>query len=332
MALESVEAGRLGLLDELRLELLVRHPEGHVHARAALLGRVAAVVPAAAVDRVVELLRLADVGLLDRLQAAQADQPLHRQADHVDGEDGGRVVQRLVLDVDPVLQHDRQERVRGVRGRPLHQVVADDHQGDPRRPEVLLDAGVHDAVLRHVERAAEHVRRGVGHHRGGAEVRQLVELDTVNGLVRRHVHVRGARRELELLLPGHADVVLRLVVEGHVDGADLLRLLHRLVRPRPGHDVVGRRAGVQQVHRHHRELGGRATGKEQDVVVVGDARQLADVRFTLGEDGLERLRPMADLEHRHADAGERQQVALRFLECGERQHGRAGREVVDAVH
>src|SRR5262245_41339039 len=40
---------------------------------------------------------------------------------------------------------------------------------------------------------------------------------------------------------------------------------------------------------------------------------------------------MADLQDRHADAGQRQQVALHLFENGQRQHGRARGEVVDAV-
>jgi hypothetical protein len=39
---------------------------------------------------------------------------------------------------------------------------------------------------------------------------------------------------------------------------------------------------------------------------------------------------MAHLEDRHADARHADQVALRLLEDGQREHGRAGREVEDA--
>src|SRR5450631_2277026 len=41
---------------------------------------------------------------------------------------------------------------------------------------------------------------------------------------------------------------------------------------------------------------------------------------------------MADLENRHADARECQEVALDLFEDGYRQHGRTGGEVVDAAH
>ena len=40
---------------------------------------------------------------------------------------------------------------------------------------------------------------------------------------------------------------------------------------------------------------------------------------------------MADLHHRHADARQRQQIALRFLEHRQRQHGGTGGKVVDAM-
>jgi hypothetical protein len=39
---------------------------------------------------------------------------------------------------------------------------------------------------------------------------------------------------------------------------------------------------------------------------------------------LERLRAVADLHHRHADAGQRNQIALRFLEDGHGQNGWTG--------
>ena len=51
----------------------------------------------------------------------------------------------------------------------------------------------------------------------------------------------------------------------------------------------------------------------------------------LREDVLERLRAVADLEDRHADAGQRHEIALRLLENGHGQDRGAGGKVVDAL-
>ena len=56
----------------------------------------------------------------------------------------------------------------------------------------------------------------------------------------------------------------------------------------------------------------------------------AHVRLAALDDLVERLRAMADLQDRHADARERQQIALRLLEHLDRQHRRTGGEIEDA--
>ena len=162
-------------------------PERDVHPRPAVRLGVAA-VEAAAVDLGVELRRLPRVLLLDRRQPALLDQPLHHQPHDVDREHRRRVVHRLVLDVHAVVQHRRQRRRRS-----LDHVVADDHQRDSGRREVLLRSGVNQRVLRDVDRAAEHVGRGVGDQRHGADVRQTGELGAEDRVVGRHVHVGRAR-------------------------------------------------------------------------------------------------------------------------------------------
>ena len=86
----------------------------------------------------------------------------------------------------------------------------------------------------------------------------------------------------------NARVVLAFGRRRDVDRADLLRFLDRLLRPRAGVDVVGGRAGGEQVHRHHRELQARAALQEQHPVVRRNARQRADVGFGLCDDRLER--------------------------------------------
>ena len=209
------------------------------------------------------------------------------------------------------------------------QILANDHERHARRPEVLLRAGVDQPEPADVDRPAEHVGRGVGDERRRSDVGQRLPLGALDRVVGGDVHVGRAGRQLQLLLRGDARVVVGLRRPGDVDRADLLRFLDRLVGPRAGVDVVGGRARAEQVHRHHRELQRGAPLQHEDLVVRRHARQRADVLDRAVEHVLERLRAVADLHDRHADVGQRDQIALRLLEHRKRQDGGAGGEVVD---
>ena len=67
------------------------------------------------------------------------------------------------------------------------------------------------------------------------------------------------------------------------------------------------------------------------MIVRRDAGERAQVGLAALDDLVERLRAMADLEDRHADAGQRHQVALRLLEHLERQHGRPSGKIENSV-
>ena len=138
-----------------------------------------------------------------------------------------------------VIQHRRQRLVAGGTG---DEVLADDDERDARGSDVLLRAGVDEAVLRDVDRAAEDVGRVVADQRHVADVGQRAVFRALDRVVRGHVHVGRARRELQLGLLRQARVVLALRGRRHVDGADLLRFLDRLVGPGAAVDVVGRLA------------------------------------------------------------------------------------------
>ena len=130
----------------------------------------------------------------------------------------------------------------------------------------------------------------------------------------------------------HAREVAGLGGGGDVHLAVTLRFLDRLLRPRTRDDVVGAAALGQQVHRHHGELQAGAALQEQHGVVVGDAGERADVGLGRVEDRFERLRPVADLQDRHADARQRDEIALRLFEDGLGQDGGTGAEVEDALN
>jgi hypothetical protein len=269
MALEAVEARRGRLGDEPLLELLAREPERDVHPRPAVTLRRAA-VELGRVDGVVEQARLLLVDPLHGLEPAEPLDPLGDEPDEVYGKGRRRVVERLLLHVDAVVEHGRQP------GRDARdQVFAKDDGRHARRPHVLLGAGVEERVLRDVEGPAEDVGGGVADERDRADLGLRAPLGTEDRVVRRVVDVGGVRVELDLVLARDTGEALRLGRGGNLDAADLLGLLDGGLRPRPCDDVVGRAVGGQEVHRHHRELQRRAALQEQDLVPLGDAEDLA---------------------------------------------------------
>ncbi|MGC4085442.1 MAG: hypothetical protein QM736_25800 [Vicinamibacterales bacterium] len=146
------------------------------------------------------------------------------------------------------------------------------------------------------------------------------------------MHVRRTRSELQFGLQREARVVLALGRRGNVDGADLLGFLQRFVRPGAAIDVVGSLAGAEQVHRHHRELQAGATLQEEHLVVRRHVRERADVGLGFRENRLERLRAVADFEHGHADARQRDDLGLDLFENGQRQDCGTRREIEHAIH
>ena len=81
-------------------------------------------------------------------------------------------------------------------GHLLGQVLAQDHQRDAGRAEVLLRARVNQAELVRIERPRQHVRRHVRHERR-LGLRKRLPLRAGDGLVRGDVHVGRARRQLQ---------------------------------------------------------------------------------------------------------------------------------------
>jgi hypothetical protein len=151
-----------------------------------------------------------------------------------------------------------------------------------------------------------------------------VELGAEDRVVGRVVDVGGAGVERQLAWRRDPREVLCFRRRGNLDGADALGFLDRLLRPGAGHDVICGAAGRQQVHRHHRELQARAALEEEHVIVLRDSRQRANIGLATLDHVVERFRAVADLEDRHADAGQREKVALRLLEHLDWQYGRSG--------
>jgi hypothetical protein len=165
----------------------------------------------------------------------------------------------------------------------------------------------------------------------GADVGQRLPLGALDRVVRRDVDVGGAWRERQLVLPRNPRVLVRFRRAGHCRRPHAPRLLDRLVGPRAGVDVVRCLTGAEQIHRDHRELEARAPLQHQDPVGLGNAGQLAQVGDRGLEQVLEGLRSVTDLHHRHADAWQGDELALRLFEDRQRQHRGTGREIEDAI-
>ena len=111
----------------------------------------------------------------------------------------------------------------------------------PGRADVLLRAGVDQAVARDVDRPRQDVRRHVGDQRHVAGVGRPVVLDAADRLVRADVDVGGVGVELPLALRRDRREAVRLAARRDVDRAVVLRLGDRVLRPFAGVDVVGAR-------------------------------------------------------------------------------------------
>src|SRR5882762_9805664 len=148
-----------------------------------------------------------------------------------------------------------------------------------------------------------------------------------NGFVRAVVDIRGIRPDLPLLR-GVGEIAV-FGAGGDADIAIALRFLLCLPGPFSREHVVGLAPAAQQVHRHLRELQGRAALQEQQLVILRDGEQLA---HGVGGDADEFLAAMAHLHHAHAAA-----VPVEHLVAGARQHlggkhCRPGAEIEDARH
>ena len=324
MAFEADQAVALGFLGKRIFQLLGGQAEGDVHDRARFRLGMAAVEAAAFVNGGVDRIRFFAVDLLDLGQAAELLGPLEDQSHHVDGECGRGVVQGAAGGQRLVIEHDRQ-----VGRRALDQVIADNDHGHTGRPGVLLGAGIQHGILRDVERAADEIGRGIADQGNAGRRGRLSEIfHAMDGLVGCEVQVGSVRVEVEIV--GQAIEALLLGVGGGASGTQLGSFLDGRLAPGAGDDVVGGGTGGAQVHRQHGELQSGAALQEHDLVIAGDAQQLAQVCFGGLDHSFEFLRAVTDLHHRHACALEVDQLGLCLLEDLERQDGWAWVKVEDA--
>ena len=125
---------------------------------------------------------------------------------------------------------------------------------------------------------------------------------------------------------GNVAVVLVLGGSGDDDLAVLLSLGNGLLGPCAGLDVDGL-AVLHQIPRHSRELQRSAALNEQDLVVVGDVHQLAQVGLGLVSDLLEHLGAVAHLHDAHTAAAVVHHLVPDLLQHGLRHHSGTGGEI-----
>ena len=304
MTLEGEQAFLFGAGEEGVVQGGIGQGEGDIHPgtrrRVHWVG-----VEGGAVDGLVEQFGLALVDDRHGVQATHVLEPFEDQARQVPGIGGRCVVHGLVIGVDLVVEHGR-----GAGDGLAEQVVSNDDDGQAGGADVLLGSGIDDSEAGDLDGARED---GGGHVRDQglvADLRDIGELHTLDGLVGGVVDIVRVRTELELILGrGSAEAAL-LGVGRDVDRAVALGLFDGLLGPGAGVEVVRPCAAAQQVHRHHGELGRGPALEEQDLVVVRDLQELAQVGLGLGGDGHELLAPVAHLGHAHAALAPLQQFLL----------------------
>ena len=210
------------------------------------------------------------------------------------------------------------------------QLFLDDDHGEAGGGHVLLGAGVDDAELAHVHGTGEDVRGHIADQRHG-DLRDILPLGALDGVVGAIIEVGGLGVQLQLILAGDVDVLSVLGGGGDVDGAVLLGLLHGLVCEVTGDGVVGLAGLGHKVQGDHAELHGSAALEEEDLVALGDVHELAEFCLGLVEDLLENLGAMAHLHDGHAGTLIVGDLSAGALEDLQRKHGGACGEVEYAI-
>src|SRR5450830_199736 len=334
VALELQQPARLGAGQEVVVQRLVAQAERHVHARTAFRGHRVG-VELRLVDEAVQQIGLGLVARLHGGHAAQAGfglalEPLEGQAGDVDAVGGRRVVHRLVVGHQLVV-----ERAGAGLERMAQQVFAHHHQGQAGGADVLLCAAKGHAHAAPVDRARGHVRREIDHQGGiaaqGLQVGQLLKLHAMDGLVAAQVHIAGCLAELPAGRGRQAGVSVGLVAGGNVHFAVLACLFLAFVAPGAGHHKISRFA-ARQVQRNDGVLGQATTLHEQDLEVRRHRQQLAQIGFGLLVDADELFAAVAHLHDAHAAAVPVEHFGGSLLQHLFGDRGRAGREVVGTRH
>ena len=157
-------------------------------------------------------------------------------------------------------------------------------------------------------------------------VGQLVPGHAVDGLIFADVDVVGILGDIQIGAVGNVSVVLVLAGSGDDDLADLLGFRDGLLGPCAGLDVNGL-AVLHEVHGDHGELQRRAALNKQDLIVVGDAHEVAQILLGLVDDLLENRGTVAHFHDAHAAAAVVHHLVADLLQNGLRHHCGTGGEI-----
>ena len=179
------------------------------------------------------------------------------------------------------------------------------------------------------------MRRKIKHQRCIAaqcfQIRQLVVLNPVDGLVRANVHIGALAAELPAGGVCQRGKARGLGIGRFMRGAVFGRLCVRFLAPAAGDDKVCR-GTARQVQRHDGVFSQATTLHEQQLEMGWHGQQLAQVGFGLFVDLAELFATVAHLHHPHAAAVPVQHLGGGLGEHGFGHGGRAGRKVVRASH
>mmetsp|Transcript_59660 Transcript_59660/g.194626 ORF Transcript_59660/g.194626 Transcript_59660/m.194626 type:complete len:235 (+) Transcript_59660:327-1031(+) len=233
MAGQGVQLDLRRLLHEFLLQGIVaaHDGEGHVHPGAAILLDGALVEAVRAIDRVIEHPALLVRNLVPIWQAALLLRVLEVLAHGVEGVASRRVVHRVIVGCGLPA---------AVGGADLHlpfavrKVVAQNAHSEARGTQILLHAGVDVGMLADVDGLRAEVGRHVSDERNIADIRRIVELDPVDGLVHAVVHISSLGVQLPVGLVGDRGELRRLAAARHLPRAVLSALDLRLVAPLAG--------------------------------------------------------------------------------------------------
>ena len=271
MAFQRHQAGIVGLLEKCRVKVLARQREGHIHPRARrFLDRI--LVVTRTVDVAVQQFGLGAIARADRDHAALGKQPLEYEAGEIPAEGIRRVQHRLVGRVFGVV-----ENFWNVLRTAREQILAHDHHHQTRSADVLLRPGIDDAEFRDVDGPRQDIRRHIRHQRHLADIGNVLEFDTMDGFVRRVMHVSGFRIEIPRGRRRDRREVAFGAAGGDAHPRQRLGFLCGLFAPMAGDEVIGSLVAARKIHRNLGEMLGRAALQKQHFVALWNIQQRAQI-------------------------------------------------------
>jgi hypothetical protein len=317
------QAGCGGVFGELFFDGVVAacYAEDYVHlgARFTLDG---AGIEAAVFDGVVEQLSFGVVALGDGGDAAFGFEPFEDEADGVNREGWRSVVEGLFFYVGAVLEECGEIFVGA-----LGKVFANDDDGGTAGAEIFLRAGEDQAEFFNVGGARGDVGGHVGDKGSAAGVGKRFPLRAFDGVVGADVHVGSVGRKLHFVLAGEAREFFGFAGCGDVVEDAFFQFADGFGGPHAGVQYVDRLAGDAEIHGDHGELHAAAALEKYDGVFVGDAHELAEAGFGVGNDAFEFGGAVAHFHDGHAAATPVEELFADALEDGKGERTGAGVEV-----